>query len=451
MKKPLLVLTLLFSLFVNAQDFWTEVSLFPEQAFAPKQISIVDANVVWVYGYNGSSPGTTAQQWLRTTDGGATWTQGNFNLGNVDLQVSALHALSETVAYVSANATVPSPSGGIWMTSDAGATWTRQPYSFNRGESFANFVHLWNATEGIAVGDPNNGYFEIYKLENTGQNWVRVPAANIATPLEGETGYTSLYEIRNNSIWFGTNKGRIFKSNDFGQTWPVVQSPLADFDSSTSKGRFAFKNQNEGLLIDGNWNQHKSTDAGNTWEIENPATSAARNGNIAFIPETANAYFSWGEERTHGMRGASYTTDGGLSWIDLNETDQQPLYVMNAKFKDSEVGFCFGYYINDSNPVGLFFYKLGEDTFRRFLSTNNQALTSNLSVVPNPATNLVEISGKNIQSVVISDISGKKVLTESYTVSDAVVLNLSQLQKGIYLAKVSDNSHTSKTIKIIKN
>jgi len=450
MKKILPSLILLCSLVGSAQDFWTEVSYFPEQVFAPKQISIVDANVVWIYGYNGWSPGTTAQQWLRTTDGGTTWTQGNFTLGNTDLQVSALHAVSETVAYASANTTIPSISGGIWMTSDAGATWTRQPNCFNGAESFANFVHLWNATDGIAIGDPNQGYLEIYRTQNAGENWVRVPSANIAVPLDGETGYTSLYEIRYNSIWFGTNKGRIFKSDDLGENWHVIQSPLPDFDSSTSKGRFAFKNQNEGLLIDGNWNQHKSTDAGNTWNIENTPTGNARNGNIAFIPETPNAYFSWGEELLMGILGASYTTDNGLSWIDLNETDLRPLNVTTAEFKSNTVGFCFGYY-HFTGPNGLFFFRLGEDTFRRFLSTNDQLLTTKLSVVPNPATDFVRIEGKNIKSVNVFDISGKKVLSENYSISDAVTLKLSQLQKGIYIAKVSDGSNTTETVKIIKN
>lgn len=450
MKKTLLHLILFLSLSVSAQDFWTPVASFPEQTFAPKQIAIVDANVVWVYGYNGWNPGTTAQQWFRTTDGGTTWTQGNFSLGNADLQVSALHAVSETVAYVSANATIPSVSGGIWMTSDAGATWARQPNSFNIGESFVNFVHLWNATDGIAVGDPNNGYFEIYKTQNAGQNWDRVASANIAAPLSGETGYTLHYETRNNSIWFGTNKGRIFKSNDRGQHWHAVQSPLSDFGSSESRGRFAFKNDNEGLLIDGDtYGQYKTSDAGNTWSVENPITfSAARNANILFIPETPNAYFSWGAEFLTDMRGASYTADGGISWIDLDEIDQ--LDVMTAKFKNFEVGFCLGYRIHDTSPRDLIFFKLGEDTFRRFLSSNDQPVMTKLSVVPNPATDLVEITGKNIQSVVISDISGKKVLTQNFAISDSVSLDLSKFQNGIYFAAINTNTETASIIKIVK-
>ncbi len=204
------------------------------------------------------------------------------------------------------------------------------------------------------------------------------------------------------------------------------------------------------MLIDENWQQYKTSDTGNNWSIENPATTAARNGNIVFIPETENAYFSWGEELQLALRGASYTADGGLSWVDLNETDQQPLYVLTAKFKNSEVGFCLGYYINDSNPVRLFFFKLGEDTFRRFLSTNNQLLTTKLSAVPNPATDFIAISGKNIESVIISDISGKKVLTQNFALSDSVSLDLSKLQNGIYLAEVGNDLGMKSTIKIIK-
>jgi len=447
-KKNLLLLILFFSLTVSAQDFWTEVSRFPAQEFAPKQISIVNANVVWVYGYNSWTPGTTAQQWFRTTDGGVTWTQGNFNLGNTDLQVNSLHAVSETVAYVSSNATIPSSSGGIWITEDAGETWTRQSNSFNSSESFVNFVYLWNTTDGIAVGDVTNGYFEIYRTQNAGQNWLRVPSSNIAPALEGETGYTSIYEVRNNSIWFGTNKGRIFKSTDLGEVWPVVQSPLADFGSSESRGHFAFKNENEGLLIDNTFQQYKTSNTGNTWNINNPANTAARNTNIVFIPETPNAYFSWGPELTMDFRGASYTSDNGISWIDLNETDQQPLDIMTAKFKNSEIGFCFGYY-HILGPEGLFFYKLGEDTFRRFLSTDNSLLANKFSAVPNPTENEVSISGKNIQSVAIFDISGKNVLNQNFNISDTVSLDLEKLENGIYLAEIKNHLGTS-TIKIVK-
>ena len=450
MKKTLLHLILFFSLAANAQDFWTPVATFPQQAFAPKEISIVDANVVWAYGYNGWDPGSTTQQWFMTSDGGTTWTQGNFNLGNSALQVGSLHAISETVAYVSVNTGLPGSVGGIWMTADAGATWTRQPDAFSNTESFANFVHLWNATDGIAVGDPNNGYFEIYTTQDAGQNWTQIASANIPVALSGETGYTLCYETRNNSIWFGTNKGRIFKSNDRGEVWSAVQSPLPDFDGPTFRGRFAFKNQNEGLLIDRNWQQHKSTDAGNTWAIQNPANIAARNGNISYIPETPGAYFSWGEELTMGMRGASYTADGGLSWIDLNETDQQPLDVVTAKFKNPEIGFCLGYRILDSSPRDLIFFKLGEDTFRKFLGTHNQPLATKLSVAPNPATDFVEISGKNIQSVIISDISGKKILAQNFTISDSVSLDLSKLQNGIYFAAINTNTEMLSIIKILK-
>ncbi len=240
MKKKLLHLILLFSLAANAQDFWTPVSQFPEQTFAPKQISIADSNVVWVYGYNGRGPGATTQQWFRTTDGGTIWTQGNFDLGNNDLQINSLHAVSETVAYVCANTGIPGSPGGIWMTSDAGVTWTSQSTAFSNAESFVNFVHLWNATDGIAVGDPNNGYFEIYTTQNAGQNWVRVPSANIAAPLEEELGYTSIYEIRDNSIWFGTNGGRIFKSNDRGEILVCNPEPFSRFWQPRVRWAFRF-------------------------------------------------------------------------------------------------------------------------------------------------------------------------------------------------------------------
>lgn len=451
MKKILLYLILLCSLFVNAQDFWTQVSYFPDQEFLPKQISIVDANIIWAHGTNASIPGNGTQQWFRTTDGGSTWTQGNINLGDDTLQVNSLHAVSDTVAYVSVNSMEPGPLGGIWVTLDAGATWTRQPNSFTSPDSFPNFVYLRNATDGIAVGNPSQGYFEIYKTSNAGQNWTRVPASNIASPLQDEKGYALRYDVKNNSVWFGTNKGRIFRSNDFGEVWYAAQSPLSDFDGEIYKGRFAFKNENEGLLIDDYWLQRKSSDSGSTWYFANAENGAARNGNITFVPETTNTYFSWGEEIMVGMRGASYTTDSGTSWIDLNETDQKPIDVPVAEFRNYEVGFCFGYYhLFDPHPEGLFFFKLGEDTLHRLLNIDNPILTNKFSAVPNPATDMVKIYGKNIKSVTVFDVSGKKVLTKNYSISNEVSLDISKLQNGIYLTEITSNSEMTSTIKIVK-
>ena len=267
MKNLYLFLVCFISLNLSAQ-FWTEVAPFSNNAsFVPKQISIVDDNVVWV---NGASPlANSAQKWSRSLDSGLTWEEGTIDLGNAALQVSSIHALSSEKAYVSAFSTDGITSGGVWVTTDGGATWTQQTSAlFNTPlESFPNFIHFFDNENGIVAGDPENGYFELYTTTDGGQNWSRVPSQNIPAINAEEYGYSIKFEVRDNSVWFGTNKGRLFKSDDKGLNWVAHQTPLPDFSSGTIAGDFAFKNSNDGLLISSTWSIWKTTDGGANWTL----------------------------------------------------------------------------------------------------------------------------------------------------------------------------------------
>ncbi len=73
-------------------------------------------------------------------------------------------------------------------------------------------------------------------------------------------------------------------------------------------------------------------------------------------------------------------------------------------------------------------------------------------VYPNPTNSFVTISGKNnselIDSVVITDISGKTIQTKSINTVNAKI-DLSDLSNGIYFAKVKSGNNLS-IVKIIK-
>src|SRR4051812_47489694 len=102
MKKLLLLLGLFLTITIQSQSFWTEASPFPLELNArPKQISIVNSNIVWIDGVTVGSAVT--QKWARSLDNGLTWTSGDIDLGNSALDVSCLHAISATTAYVTAD------------------------------------------------------------------------------------------------------------------------------------------------------------------------------------------------------------------------------------------------------------------------------------------------------------------------------------------------------------
>lgn len=241
MKKLLLIFSLVFCFNMQAQ-FWQSVSTgFTTVSHGVSEISYADANTIWVSAYDGVTTTNNIQKWAKTTDNGATWTNGNITVGNTNLGIGDLSAVSGTKCYALINPTANSGTalGGVWVTNDAGATWTKQTTaSYNSSTSFPNIVHFFNANDGVTMGDPAGGYFEIYTTTNGGVNWTRVPSANIPAPLNSdEFGYTGHRYVLGDTIWFGTSIGRIYRSTDKGLTWTVNGvTPVVDFGGAITTG-----------------------------------------------------------------------------------------------------------------------------------------------------------------------------------------------------------------------
>ena len=89
------------------------------------------------------------------------------------------------------------------------------------------------------------------------------------------------------------------------------------------------------------------------------------------------------------------------------------------------------------------------NTCSTFLSTNDFAFTSNISVYPNPSKDIFSINSDAIGSIVIYDLNGKIIETENLDLG-ITKLDLSNYPNGIYLMKVINDSNQTKIIKLIK-
>ncbi len=81
------------------------------------------------------------------------------------------------------------------------------------------------------------------------------------------------------------------------------------------------------------------------------------------------------------------------------------------------------------------------------LGANQFASTSAIKMFPNPTSGIVRVSSKTPVNVVISDITGKIILSADQVTEDTP-LNISAFQKGIYMAKIT-NGEAQQTQKII--
>ncbi|MCB0430596.1 MAG: S8 family serine peptidase [Flavobacteriales bacterium] len=311
-------------------------------------ISIVDKNVVWATAYDGSGNAANIQEFTKTTDGGATWTPGTFGLGDTKLLIAMVFAIDANTAWVAAAPNTGSGNGGIWKTTNGGSTWTRQSTAtYSNASSFTNIVHFWDANTGFCMGDPINGDFELYTTTNGGTTWTQVSGANIPDPVSGEYGYTGQIEVVGNSVWFTTNKGRLYRSSDKGMTWAVAQTPLTDFGGTSESGRVSFKDASNGIIINNSKKVWRSTDAGATWSAVT-TTGTLYGGDVCWI-ENTNTVFSVGA--ASGGSGSAFSSDGGTNW---NIIDTEPHTCV--EFLDSITGWS-GWFNESASAKGMWKWK----------------------------------------------------------------------------------------------
>ena len=452
MKKLLLSLLCFVAFNVNAQNFWTEYAT--EQSAAStgmRSISIVDANIAWLSMTCGTTGCATIRRYSKTINAGLNWTTGVVDLGaaSANLEIANIHGVSSSVAYASVFPKAAGAIGGVWKTTDGGTTWVRQgTATYSDGASFTNIVYFWDANNGVTMGDPANGYYEIYTTSNGGTNWSRVPSSPALIPTAAtDYGLTNQFTTNGNSIWFGTTFGRILRSTDKGLTWAVSQAPIPDFGggiNGSESGDLAFTSATNGLLQTSDYVLYSTSNAGATWSPSIIYNGDMRNFGLASIPGSPNKYISIGADIANSERGSSYTTDGGLNWTSINNNpDVNFVNGSVVEFLDINTGYASGF--STSATVGGIF-KWNANQLATATFSNGEIL----SAYPNPTKGTFNLQSKDISSITVFDVLGKQIINKEYNALSSVSLDLSSYNNGIYLVKVFNAEGASSLIKVVK-
>lgn len=323
-------------------EWYEEASGFPTASRGINYISVVDQNTVWAPGYDGTNPTGPCQDFTKTIDGGTTWTANT--IPNADgLSFSMLFALDANTAWACMYASAGG-SQGIYKTSDGGNTWVQET-PFN-ASSFPDCVHFFDANNGWCLGDPNGGYFEIYTTTDGGTTWTRVASANIPAPQSGEFGIVGYYSSVGDTIWFGTQMGRVYKSTDRGYHWTVASTPIVNYIKPV------FKDANNGLVISLNAQAAaalaETSDGGATWNTV-AFSGTCYDNDLCYVPGTTNMYISCGGAT--GASGASFSLDGGHSWSDYAEVNG--IQLLGLGFTTGKIGWA-GAFNTDQTTGGVY-------------------------------------------------------------------------------------------------
>jgi len=274
-------------------------------------LSVVNSQVAWVSGTKGT--------WARTTDGGKIWSVSKVPDAN-KLDFRDVKAFSESTAYLMSAG--PGEESRIYKTTDGGKTWPLQFKNADR-RGFFDAMAFWDQKNGIALGDPVEGQFQLIATDDGGTNWKKLVPKNLPEPLANEGAFaasgTCLAAHGEQDVWFatgGAKKARVFHSKDRGQNWAVCETPIMAGTESAGIFSIAFRDRNHGIIVGGDY--RKPNDAGAT------AATTSDGGNSWTLVDRAMPYRSaaaWAKDRwvAVGTSGSSVSSDDGKTWKPLHQ------------------------------------------------------------------------------------------------------------------------------------
>ena len=430
---------------INYQD--------PAYGHYPQYISITDESNAWL----GTLCDVPYPYAVHTNDGGDTWEIDSIPFPGQPI-LSSLCAVDENTCYY---VFTDNWSGGsIWKTSDRGASWLNKTTTqFSDPGAYADFYGAFDANEGVAVGDPTLGYFEIQRTTDGGDTWTRVDESFIPPAIPGEMGATNAFSVVGDIIWFpslipddnGTYSSRCFKSVDRGLHWtasPILAENLGwvAMDFSTSE---------KGILLDpypsstgGKKPIYRTSDGGNNWITDTLSINLDAWSGLSSVGGFDGG-FVVGTNGATGYSTKIMFTPDFFSTIIVIDSNLQAI-PFGLKFKDATTGWLEG---TGANINAIFRYN-GLLTAIKSMAKSAEKL----AIIPNPTSTeaLVKLPGMNEQdnlSLMIYDAAGK--LCENRPVDSTTGwtrLNASSFNNGVYFIKViSDNRLIASTKWVVQH
>lgn len=280
---------------------------------------------------------------------------------------------------------------------------------------------------------------------------------------------------------FSTN-AQVLTSNTFDDITTLAPAGWTLLNKSTTVGTTTWFQGNgattfpaysggANAYIGANFNSTTGANTISTWLIT-PSISIQNGDIISFYTRTATAS-TWPDRlelrlSTNGAFSADpattttvgdYTTlalsvNASLTAGDYPETWTEFSYTVTGLTGVVDCRIAFRYFVTGGGPSGANSNYIGIDDFAvtRPLANNQDFFAGNFAIQPNPVSDVFTLSTKNgvaIEKVEVLDINGRIVNQVNGSSTDAIQVNVSDLNSGVYFVRVQSDLGVG-TSKIIK-
>lgn len=219
-------------------------------------------------------------------------------------------------------------------------------YTENHEKVFYDSMHFFDDNlHGIAVGDPTQDCASIILTSDGGNTWNKIPCSKLPKFEENEAFFaasnTNIKTI-GRTVWIGSGgkKARILKSDDFGDTWQIFETPIIQGEGPQGIYSIDFADKNNGIAIGGDYskpeenirNKAITSDGGKTWLIVADGQNPNYKSCVQYVPNTNGK-----EVFAAGVTGISFSNNGGITW---KEVSKEPYY--SIQFVDRNTAWLSG-------------------------------------------------------------------------------------------------------------
>jgi photosystem II stability/assembly factor-like uncharacterized protein len=198
----------------------------------------------------------------------------------------------------------------------------KEVYTESGEKVFYDCLRFYNDREGIAIGDPSEGYPQVLKTNDGGETWFLSSSILLPKFIEGEAAFAASNTnivVKDGKTWIasGGKNSRVFFLEKNAKNWQVYNTPIAQGTEMSGIFSIDFYDENIGFAVGGDYEQPTkdsgnkilTTDSGKTWKRVGENTGFGYASCVQFVPG------SNGDELfTAGPSGIYYSYDRGATW-----------------------------------------------------------------------------------------------------------------------------------------